>query len=130
MIARVRLQCMLSSRSFHHGTGFPLMSPVQRADPPPLKETQIKRSSRNGTQMWNVSAELHLRQRPLRGFLFPENHNTRKTVSITPLRHEPAERSRSVGEENTSTFSLFTCQNRLLFRRSRKNKDTKGNFSF
>lgn len=51
---------------------------------PPLMQTQIKRSSLNETQMWNVSAELHLRQRPLRGFLFPESHNTRKTVSITP----------------------------------------------
>lgn len=110
-----------------------LSCPQSNVPSPPLMQTQIKRSSLNGTQMWNVSAELHLRQRPLRGFLFPESHNTRKTVPITPLRHEPAKRSRSVWKENTSTFSVFTCQNRLLLecsRTRRKNKDTKGNFSF
>lgn len=92
----------LPPRSFRHGTAFP------RAEPPPLMQTQIKRSSLNGTQMWNVSAELHLRQRPLRGFLFPESHNARKTVSITPLRHEPAKRSGSgLGGKHTHVFSVY-----------------------
>lgn len=60
---------------------------------PPLMQTQIKRSRLSGTQMWNVSAELHLRQRPLRGFLFPESHNT------DARRHQSRhERSRSVLE--------------------------------
>lgn len=81
---------------------------VPNPPPPPLMQTQIKRSSLNGTQMWNVSAELHLRQRPLRGFLFPESHNARKTVSITPLRHEPAKRSGSgLGGKHTHVFSVY-----------------------
>lgn len=72
---------------------------------PPLMQTQIKRSSLNETQMWNVSAELHLRQRPLQGFLFPESHNTRKTVSITP----PARRALRVGLEgkHKHAFSVY-----------------------
>lgn len=67
-------------------------------------ETQIKRSSLNETQMWNASAELRLRQPPLRGFLFPESHNTRKTVSIAPRAGRSAP-----GRFGRKTRARFQC---------------------
>lgn len=57
----------------------------------------------NETQMWNVSAQLDLRQLGLRGRLFPESHNIHETISITPLRPESAKRCRSDWKENAST---------------------------
>lgn len=128
-IARAHLQCMLSLRSFHRGMDFPHMSPVQIVQSP---RTQIKRRSPNETQMWNVSAQLDLRQLRLRGRLFPESHNIHKTISITPLWPESAKRSRSFWKENT--FSVFTWKNQLLLEAASettatwKNKDLQREF--
>lgn len=106
-IARAHLHCMLSLRSFHGGTDFPHMSLVQIVQSP-LLSTQIKRRSPNETQMWNVSAQLDLRQLRLRGRLFPESHNIRKTISITPLWPESAKRSRLVWKEkHEHVFSVY-----------------------
>lgn len=131
--ARAHLQCMLSLRSFHRGTDFPHMSLVQIVQSPLLR-TQIKCRSPNETQMWNVSAQLDLRQLRLQGRLFPESHNIHKTISITPLWPESAKRSRLVWKENTSTFSVFTLKNQPLLEAmsetttSWKNKDLQREF--
>lgn len=93
---------MLSLRSFHGGTDFPHMSPVQTVRSP-LPSTQIKRRSPNETQMWNVSAQLDLRQLGLRGRLFPESRNIHETISITPLWPESAKRCRLDWKGNAST---------------------------
>lgn len=128
-MARAHLQCMLSLRSFHRGLDFPHMSLVQIVQSP---RTQIKRKSPNETQMWNVSAQLDLRQLRLRGRLFPESHNINKTISITPLWPESAKRSRLLWKENT--FSVFTLKNQLLLEAASKttttwkNKDLQSEF--
>lgn len=105
-IARAHLQCMLSLRSFHGGTDFPHMSPVQTVRSP-LPSTQIKRRSPNETQMWNVSAQLDLRQLGLRGRLFPESHNIHETISITPLWPESAKRCRLDWKERQHAFKCL-----------------------
>lgn len=124
-IARVRT---LSSRSFHHGAGFPLMSPVQRAESPAHADTNQAQQPE-----WNTNVEC-LRRAALASASSPGIFVPRKPQhSQDSIDHEPAERSRSVWKANASTFSVFTRQNRLLFQRSRtrrRNKDTKGNFCF
>lgn len=102
------------------------MSLVQIASSP-FSRTQIKRRSLNETQMWNVSAQLDLRQLRLRGRLFPESHNIHKTIPITPLWPKSFKCSRLVWKENTSAFSVFTLKNQLLLEATSETTSTWNN---
>lgn len=98
--------CVLPSRSFHHGVDFPHMSLVQHVESP-LMRTQISRSRLNETQMWNISAQLDLRQlRP------PETFCSQKATIFTrqyQSRHSQPSAPGRLGRKPQARFFFFHC---------------------